>query len=234
LIHVTLSHGHTMFSNYPVSGMISVTGSRGWRSGRRTRPPRTRPRTDRPAPPGCSGLSRVPSISSDRPRGTHPPRARRRHGPRPTPHWRTHESLARRCGSGIPLGRATRRNDGRGCRRPASTSSVWTGSACRSTMSVDAVLCTWSLCTIPDRAAAVREARRVLRAGGRFHFIEHGAAPEPKCGPGRTGSTRSSTKSEAAAAPNRDVAGFIEGAGPASPKLDRYYNPGEPKAFGAG
>jgi ubiquinone/menaquinone biosynthesis C-methylase UbiE len=100
--------------------------------------------------------------------------------------------------------------------------------------SVDAVLCTWSLCTIPDRAAAVREARRVLRAGGRFHFIEHGAAPEPKCGPGRTGSTRSSTKSEAAAAPNRDVAGFIEGAGPASPKLDRYYNPGEPKAFGAG
>jgi len=44
--------------------------------------------------------------------------------------------------------------------------------------SVDAVLCTWSLCTIPDAVAAVREARRVLRPGGKFHFIEHGAAPD--------------------------------------------------------
>src|SRR3954471_17278167 len=44
--------------------------------------------------------------------------------------------------------------------------------------SVDAVLCTWSLCTIPDAVAAVRESRRVLRPGGAFHFVEHGAAPD--------------------------------------------------------
>src|SRR5690242_5416167 len=44
--------------------------------------------------------------------------------------------------------------------------------------SVDAVLCTWSLCTIPDATAAVREVRRVLRPGGTFHFVEHGLAPD--------------------------------------------------------
>lgn len=32
---------------------------------------------------------------------------------------------------------------------------------------------------------------------------------------------------------NRDVAGPIEAVSPCITKLDRYYNPGEPKAFGA-
>src|SRR4051812_42172058 len=46
--------------------------------------------------------------------------------------------------------------------------------------SADAVLCTWSLCTIPDPIAAVREVRRVLRPGGRLHFVEHGRAPDER------------------------------------------------------
>jgi SAM-dependent methyltransferase len=39
--------------------------------------------------------------------------------------------------------------------------------------SVDAVICTLVLCTVPDPAAAVAEVRRILRPGGRFIFIEH-------------------------------------------------------------
>ena len=37
----------------------------------------------------------------------------------------------------------------------------------------DTVVCTLSLCTIPDDRAAVAEVRRVLRPGGRFVLLEH-------------------------------------------------------------
>jgi SAM-dependent methyltransferase len=44
--------------------------------------------------------------------------------------------------------------------------------------SYDAVLSTFTLCTIPDVVAALTEVRRVLRPGGAFHFLEHGRSPD--------------------------------------------------------
>jgi ubiquinone/menaquinone biosynthesis C-methylase UbiE len=46
--------------------------------------------------------------------------------------------------------------------------------------SADAVLSTFTLCTIPDVDAAMREIVRVLRPGGALHFVEHGRSEDPK------------------------------------------------------
>ena len=46
--------------------------------------------------------------------------------------------------------------------------------------SVDHVLITFTLCTIPDVRAALGEMRRVLRPDGQVHFLEHGLAPSPR------------------------------------------------------
>jgi SAM-dependent methyltransferase len=46
--------------------------------------------------------------------------------------------------------------------------------------SVDAVVTTWTLCTVRDPVAVLHEARRVLAPDGRLVFVEHGRAPDPR------------------------------------------------------
>jgi len=44
--------------------------------------------------------------------------------------------------------------------------------------SIDTVVFTWTLCSIPDAGKALRQVRRVLKTQGRLIFIEHGMAPD--------------------------------------------------------
>jgi ubiquinone/menaquinone biosynthesis C-methylase UbiE len=98
--------------------------------------------------------------------------------------------------------------------------------------SVDCVVLTFTLCTIPDAAAALAQVRRVLRPGGRLLFCEHGAAPD--AGVRRWQDRLDSLWGRLAGGChlNREMAPLIEAAGFRFTALQSRYLPGTPRFAG--
>lgn len=98
--------------------------------------------------------------------------------------------------------------------------------------SVDTVLVTYALCTIPDVAKALAGARRVLKPGGRLVFLEHGAAPDAKVRRFQNSLNSLWGRLAGGCNLNREPAKLIEQAGFAIEKIDRHYAKGAPKFAG--
>jgi len=79
--------------------------------------------------------------------------------------------------------------------------------------SCDAGLLTFTLCTIPDSAAALAELRRIIKPGGTLHFVEHGAAPDKNVLAWQNRLTPLQRRVADGCHLNRDIAGLIEDAG---------------------
>lgn len=92
--------------------------------------------------------------------------------------------------------------------------------------SVDAVLVTFSLCTVQDPARALAEARRVLRPGGSLHFLEHGRSPDRRVARWQQRMEPMQRAMVAGCHLTRSAPELVDGAGFRLGDVDSWYVPG--------
>jgi ubiquinone/menaquinone biosynthesis C-methylase UbiE len=98
--------------------------------------------------------------------------------------------------------------------------------------SVDTVVTTWTLCSIPQAAQALAEMRRVLRPAGKLLFVEHGMAPDEGVRRWQDRLTPVWRRISGGCHLNRPIRSMIEGAGFRIDRIETGYIPGpKPMTF---
>ena len=98
--------------------------------------------------------------------------------------------------------------------------------------SVDTVVTTWTLCSIPDVQRALLEMRRVLKPSGRLLFVEHGLAPDSSVARWQDRLTPILKRMSGGCHLNRAVGTLIERAGLQLDRLETGYMRGpKPMTF---
>jgi len=97
---------------------------------------------------------------------------------------------------------------------------------------VDTVLVTFTMCTIPEVAAANKEMLRVLKPGGKMIFCEHGLAPDTNVSKWQSRIDLIWGKIAGGCHLNRDIPGLITAAGFEIEAMEQMYLPSTPKFAG--
>jgi ubiquinone/menaquinone biosynthesis C-methylase UbiE len=95
---------------------------------------------------------------------------------------------------------------------------------------IDTVVTTWSLCTIPDVVAALAEMRRVIKPNGQLLFVEHGQASENNVHKWQNRLTPAWKRLAGGCHLNRPISSLIQAAGFQIAQVRTAYLPG-PKAM---
>lgn len=98
--------------------------------------------------------------------------------------------------------------------------------------SFDCVVSTFTLCSIPDPIAALRQMRRVLKPGGKLLFAEHGLAPDASVQRWQHRLNRLQNALFGGCNLNRDTRALLTSAGFTVAAADQYYVPRVPRFAG--
>lgn len=98
--------------------------------------------------------------------------------------------------------------------------------------SFDTITCTWTLCSIADPAAALRECHRVLRTAGQFLFIEHGLSPDASVAKWQRRLTPINKRIADGCHLDRDIAAILRASPVDVIACDNFYLDGMPRIGG--